>query len=164
MSKYLDEGRKVILWSGHPTTINQLADHFKKHKPYSIHGQMDFGGQTRDKFRDEMVEDFKQSKTRNVLIASYKVLNSAVNLVEASRNIYFDRSYSLTEWLQSQKRTHRIGQNERVITNPLIFENSLDVRLDHKLESKEDIDKKLLERRHLSTEEWKAIFAGDITI
>lgn len=164
VSKYLDEGRKVILWSGHPKTIDQLSEHFKKRKPYSIHGQMDFGGQTRDRFRDEMVEDFKKSQDRNLLIASYKVLNSAVNLVEASRNIYFDRSYSLTEWLQSQKRTHRIGQEQRVITNPLIFEDSLDVRLDYKLESKEDIDKKLLERKYLSKEEWKALFGGDLTI
>lgn len=163
-SKYAEEGRKVIIWSGHPQTIDELAEHFSKKNPFKIHGQMDFRGMTRDKFRDEMVEDFKRSSTRNLLIASYKVLNSAVNLTEVTRNIYFDRPYSLTEWLQSQKRTHRIGQKERVITNPLIFEQSIDLRLDHRLETKEDIDKKLLQRNQISMEEWKALFTGDVTI
>lgn len=164
VSRYIGEDHKVIVWSGHPTTIDQLAQHFSKYKPFQIHGQMDFGGQTRDKFRDSMVEEFKRSQDRHLLIASYKVLNSAVNLTEASRNVYFDRSYSLTEWLQSQKRTHRIGQQKRVITNPIILEDTLDLRLDYRLESKEDIDKKLLERNSLSLEEWKAIFKGDVTI
>lgn len=162
VEKYLDEGRKVILWSGHPKTIDQMSEYYAKRKPFWIHGQLDFRGTTRDKFRDELVEGFKASPDRNLLIASYKVLNSAVNLTEATRNIYFDRSYSMTEWLQSQKRTHRIGQNERVITHPIIFSNTLDERLDARLDAKVDIDTYLLERKFLSEEEWKAIFEGKV--
>lgn len=164
LSKYFDEGRKVIVWSGHPATIDSLVEHYKKHDPLHIHGAMSFGGKTRDQYRDDMVEEFKHSEDRKLLIASYKVLNSAVTITQATRNIYFDRSYSLTEWLQSQKRTHRIGQDERVITNPIIFDETLDTRLDARLESKEDIDKLLLKRNELTMEQWQAIFGGDITI
>lgn len=162
IEKYFDENRKVILWSGHPHTIDQMALYYKKYKPFFIHGAIETDGLAKNDYRDQMLESFKKSKDRNLLIASYKVLNTAVTITEATRNIYFDRSYSLTEWLQSQKRTHRIGQNEAVITNPLIFEDTLDERLDIKLRSKEDIDKKLLKRGTLSPLEWKAIFTGKI--
>ena len=164
LDQAFNEGRKVILWSGHPKTIDQLAAHFHKHKPYTLHGQMDFGGLTRSQFRDDVVESFKASSESNLLIASYKVLNAAKTITEVTRNIYFDRSYSLTEWLQSQKRSHRIGQTERVIVYPLIFDQSLDLRLDQRLSQKEDIDEKLLKRSQLTVEEWRAIFQGDTSI
>ena len=94
------------------------------------------------------------------MIASYLVMGLAINLTEITRNIYFDRNYSLTNWLQSIKRSHRYGQKEKVIVDILICENTLDEHLDRLLTKKENINKFLLDRIHLSIEDIKSLLMG----
>ena len=155
-----EEGRKVILWSGHPLTINQLSEYYSKYEPFIVHGSLNLGKESKEAYRDRILTEFKTSKSRNLLIASYLVLSTSVNIVEATRNIFFDRSFDYTYWAQAIKRTHRIGQKERVLTTPLIIENSLDERLDRSLDSKENINANLFSADSLSKEEWKSIFLG----
>jgi SNF2 family DNA or RNA helicase len=159
--KYIREGHKVIIWSGHPRTIESLAKHYEKYMPIIIHGQNKIGSNmTVNEWRDQQIELFKNDESKKLLIGSYKVMGMAINLTEICRNIYFDRSYDLKEWLQSIKRTHRFGQDSRVIVNPIIIEESLDERLDRMLEQKEDINSHLFDRSRMSMEEWKALFSG----
>ena len=164
--KYIKEqDRKVIIWSTHPLTINQLVEHYKKYKPYFIHGQMQkiskFKNMDRAEIKDCVIENFKKSKNRNLLIASSLAVCTAINIIQCNRVIYFDRNQDLKIWLQSIKRTHRIGQKEHVIVNPLICEKSLDVRTDKILTKREDINKYLFKRDALTNEEWRAIFEGE---
>lgn len=155
VGEHLSEGEKVIVWSGHPLTLNQLSEYYRKHNPIVIHGQQGYSAEE----RDEAISEFRNGK-RNLLLGSYKVMSTAINLVEANVNIYFDRSYDLKEWLQSMKRTHRFGQQKKVLVYPIILEESLDERLDKMLEKKENINKNLFNRGSLSVEEWRTIFLG----
>jgi len=162
VSKYIEEeDKKLIIWTGHPLTSESLAKHYSKYKPVIIHGQLDLPlGFTRSSYRDKLIEEFKQHPKKKLMIASYRVMGLAINLTEISRNIYFDRNYSLTDWLQSIKRTHRYGQEEKVIVDVLLCENTLDEHLDRLLTKKENINKFLLDRVHLSIEDIKSLLMG----
>ena len=159
------ESRKVVIFDYHPMTLDILNDYFEKENfhPLLIHGQNTPRGMEATDFRADVIDQFKTSKKHNLLIASLKVLRTAVNLQEATRAIYFGRDYSYLSWAQSQKRLHRIGQKEMVIINPLIFESSLDVCLDVILEKKQDLDKAIFSKDSLSIDKWKKIFEGDMS-
>lgn len=161
----LEQGKKVIIWSGHPATMDSLAEHYQKYAPIVIHGQNKLPkGRTKNEWRQERLDTYRSSEEHNLLIASYKVLSTAVDIVEATENIYFDRSWDLTDWLQSQKRTHRAGQTENVTIYLLIYEDTLDELLDARLTKKESFDRHMFNRESLSKEEWESIFDGKLKI
>jgi len=162
INKYIEEGHKIIIWSGHPVTMGDLAEYYKKYNPIVIHGQIEVPkGKDRKEHYDDLLNSFKKNPDSKILIASYIVLSTAVTITEATRSIFFDRSYSSVFWQQSIKRNHRIGQDNTVIVNPLILENSLDVRLDKALNKKVDLNNNLLNNETLPKEEWKKIFEGE---
>jgi len=162
VDKYLAEGKKIIIWTGHPVTGNELAEYYKKYNPITIHGQIDVPkGVLKKEHYDNLLNEFKSSESSKILVASYLVLSTAVTIIEAPRSIYFDRSYSSVYWQQSTKRSHRIGTKETVIVNPLILERSLDVRLDKALLKKVDLNLNLLNNDTLPKEEWQKIFEGE---
>lgn len=151
-------GKKLIVWSGHPLTLDQLKEHYSKYDPLVIHGQINGTNQE----RDVILEKFKNSKQHNLLLGSYKVISQAVNLTEASVNVYIDRSFDLKDWLQSLKRTDRIGQTKTVYTYPVIAEGTLDESLDKMLENKELQDKVFLKASSYSLKDLKEIFTGSM--
>ncbi len=162
VKKYINNKQKIIIWSGHPLTMNELAERYKKYSPIVIHGQIKIPKEKSvNSYRDELLEKFRNTCSTNLLIASYKVLSTAINIVEANIAIYFDRSYDLKDWLQSIKRIHRYGQSKNVIIHPIIIEKTIDERLDRNLNKKEDINKNLFNRDSLTKEEWEKIFLGE---
>lgn len=161
LEKYIDEGKKVIIWSGHPLSINQLGEFYAKYNPVLIHGQLEIPkGTTREEYRDMLVESFKNDKTHKVLIASYLMIARAVNIVEASRSIWFDRPWNFEIVEQASKRNHRIGTTETVVMNPIIIEKTIEERQDRVLKKRQQLDKDLLKYDSLSKESWKNLFEG----
>jgi len=161
VDKYINEGRKIIIFDYHPMTMDMLEEVFKKYKPIVIHGQSKIPDRcTKEYWRDQRLGLFKKSSEHNLLIGSSKILSTSINLQEATVAIYFSRDYSFLSWDQSQKRLHRIGQTEPVIIHPIIFEDSLDERLDRILERKKDLDENIFQKDGLEQEEWRKIFLG----
>ena len=159
ISEYIDnEKQKVTVFDFHPKTLDQLAEKYKKYNPIVIHGQT---GDSNEE-RNEKLELFKKSKKHNLLIGSFRVLSTAINLTECKRVIYFSRDFSYVNWSQSIKRFHRIGQTESVIINPLIFENTLDEYIEKVIIRKGNLDKELFQSDSLSQKDWIDIFKGDI--
>jgi SNF2 family DNA or RNA helicase len=158
-----DEDRKIIIWSGHPDTLERLKEIFKKYNPVTIHGQIPIPkGSNKTVEKDKLLNEFKTNKNCKLLLGSYRVIARAVEIVEATRVIYFDRVANLDFWLQSKKRNHGPNQKENIITNPLIFENSIEERINSILEKNEQIDKALFSKESLDLETWKRIFNGEI--
>lgn len=149
-----NEKNKVTLFDFHPKTIDLLAEHYKRYNPIIIYGD------TKD--REEKLELFRKSKSHNMLIASFRVLATSVNLVECNRVIYFSRDYSYLNWSQSIKRFHRIGQESRVIINPLIFEDTLDEYIENVILKKKDLDEKIFQGDDFTKSDWKNIFTGKV--
>jgi SNF2 family DNA or RNA helicase len=162
--KHIEEqNQKVILWSGHPDTMNRLAEHFGKYSPIVLHGQNNIPkGMTSTEYRDQELNRFKSDPNHHLLIASYNVLSTAVNIVESSVAIYWDRSFDFTPWAQSLKRIHRIGQDKTVSVYPIVQENSIDERLHDVLEAKGDINNTLLKKQRLSLSEVRKMLRGEL--
>jgi len=157
-----DEKQKLTIFDFHPSTIEQLAKRYAKYNPIVLHGQNTPKGREAIEWRNEQLEKFKHDPKCNLLIASSKVLQTAVNITQCKRVVYFSRSFSYVEYAQSIKRFHRIGQEDPVIVHNLIFENTIDTRLDKSLKNKKDLDESIFKRESLSKDEWKHILKGEM--
>jgi SNF2 family DNA or RNA helicase len=127
IEKYADEDRKIILWSGHPKIIDLLAEKFIEFNPYKLHGGVVVNkGESVSERNAAICNAFVKDKKSNLLIANYDCLSSAVNLVEVTRMIFWDRSWEADIFNQALKRSNRIGSTEPLIVNLLIFFSSIE--------------------------------------
>lgn len=138
LERYKEEGRKVILWSGHPAIIDSLYEKFKSFHPYRLHGDIVINkGESVAERNKTLCDSFLGDKNSTVLIANFSCLSTAVNLVEVTRQIFWDRSWRSDTYMQSVKRSNRIGSKERLIVNDLLFFSSGETR------QRKEIDKRL---------------------
>ena len=72
-------------------------------------------------------------------------LSRKLTFVNCSFNVYFSLSYSLEEEKQSQDRTHRIGQKNRVTYIYLLAKDSIDEIIFKALRKKQSVAEAMLE-------------------
>jgi len=152
-------GEKAVVWTGHPLTADALAPLLDKYNPLVIHGQTKEKGLTVDEVKDKTVQTFMNSDEHQVLIASYLVLDTALDITEATVQIYFDMPYALTNFDQSSKRLHRAGQEKPVTSYYLLFANTIDETRFQIVSQKKQLDSKALDAT-LPIEEWRKLFEG----
>lgn len=160
VEQLMNDKKKLVIYDYHPLTLDLLAEHYLQYDPLVIHGQNTPSGISTPEFRSNIIEEFKHSNKRNLLIASSIVLSTAVNIVQCHNVIYFSRNWNLIDWVQSQKRFHRIGQTQNVLIQPMIFIDSLDERLDGSLDKKKHLNDSIFQKESLTKDEWKGIFTG----
>ena len=92
-----------------------------------LHGEMELlKGESKAEFRFRIVNEFKNNESHKIAILSYQMASTAMNIVQASRTIYFDRSFN--SLLDPIKRNHR-PQTKTVLVNPLITLGTLEILL-----------------------------------
>ncbi len=72
-----------------------------------------------------------------ILLATPGAAKEGLTLTVANHVIFFDRSFSLDDYLQAQDRIHRISQTKICYVHNLIMEDSIDEWVDILLKSKE---------------------------
>lgn len=161
IDEWVSEGKKITIFDAHPSVLDELAEQFKKYNPIVIHGQIEIPkNKTTSQYREELLDNFKEKSNCNLLLAQQSMFSVAINLQCCSRVLYFSRTYSLVDWVQSLKRFHRPLQKEKVIVHVLIFEETLDERLDSILEGKKQENDELFMKDTVSKEEIKDFFSG----
>jgi SNF2 family DNA or RNA helicase len=146
IEKYVDEDRKIILWSGHPKIIDTLAEKFKEFNPYKLHGGTVVNkGESVSERNAAVCNGFIKDKKSNLLIANYDCLSSAVNLVEVTRMIFWDRSWEADIFNQALKRANRIGSKEPLVVNQLIFFSSIEEYQDREIVKRTNFNNSLWE-------------------
>jgi SNF2 family DNA or RNA helicase len=175
IEKYADEGRKIILWSGHPKIIDSLAEKFKDFNPYKLHGGVVINkGESVSERNAAVCSAFLKDKKSGLLIANYDCLSSAVNLVEVTRMIFWDRSWRSEIYSQALKRANRIGSTEPLIVNNLIFYSSIEEYQDKEIAKRIEFNSDLWQggkgagdvldgRDILTLEDCREILAGTMT-
>jgi SNF2 family DNA or RNA helicase len=137
IEKYADEDRKIILWSGHPKIIDLLTEKFKEFNPYKLHGGVVVNkGDSVSERNAAIFGGFLKDKNSHLLIANYDCLSTAVNLIEVTRMIFFDRSWDFATYIQALKRANRIGSIEPLIVNNLIFYSSIEEYQDKEIQKR----------------------------
>ena len=95
-------------------------------------------GPTPEKVRHGLIEDF-QAGRRRLLFAQIRTGGIGINLTAAQTAIYYSRSWSLEEYLQSQDRLHRIGQTGTVSIIHLVAKGTVDEQIAKALRSKQGL-------------------------
>lgn len=120
---------KVIIWTGFVENVDWLASKLAEFRPVRIHGGLPVTE------RDNSVDAFTNASNL-VLIATPGAAKEGLTLTAANHAIFFDRSFSLDDYLQAQDRIHRISQTRDCFIHNLIARDTIDEWVDVLLTAK----------------------------
>lgn len=154
-----NDGKKIVVWTSHPSVAAELSMILAKHHPLVINGESEVPkGMTLDQYKDEIVAKFQTEPKHEILIAGLQVLNTSITLVAANIQIVFDSTFNYTEYDQALKRVRRIGQDKPVYTCVILIDESLDITRYKNLQDKDFINKKFLSQEYLDKQAAQEIF------
>lgn len=122
--------QKAIVWTSFLGNIPMLCDRYAQFEPVRFHGEMD------NKERDLAIEAFSSNPRVRLFIGNPAAGREGLTLTSANVAIYFDRSFNLVDYLQSQDRIHRLSQTEVCQIYLLIAENTVDESIEFVLAQK----------------------------
>lgn len=127
----LQENSKVIIWTNFVQNVDEITNFFIDDGAVGIHGKV-----SSDK-RNQLIKSFRTDPKTKILVATPGVAREGLTLVEANHAIFFDRNFSLENYLQAQDRIYRISQERDCFIYKLLSIDSIDYWVDALLEAKE---------------------------
>lgn len=121
---------KAIIWTGFIKNVEWLGKKLVQHNPQTIHGSMPIAA------RNESIKRFKIDDGSRILLATPGAAKEGLTLTVANQAIFYDRGFSLDDYLQAQDRIHRISQTEECFVHNLISKNTIDEWVDVLLNAK----------------------------
>ena len=95
--------------------------------------------------RDQIVSNFQNKESSlKYMVANPKTGGYGLTLTASHTVVYYSNSYDLEIRLQSEDRTHRIGQENKVTYVDFIAEKTIDEKIVQCLRSKIDIATEVL--------------------
>ena len=125
-----DQGAKAIVWTSYVENVRWLARQLGKFVPALIHGSLSIED------RNASATRFMSDDDTRILIATPGAAKEGLTLTVANRAIFYDRSFSLDDYLQAQDRIHRISQTETCYVQNIIAEGTIDEWVDALLTAK----------------------------
>ncbi len=126
----LAKNEKCIVWSSFIDNVNYLCSKYKDFGAVKIHGGMAIAE------RNKSVDRFK-TDTYKILFATPASAKEGLTLTMANHVVFYDRGFSLDDYLQAQDRIHRISQTKTCYIHNLIVRNSVDEWIDLLLKAKQ---------------------------
>lgn len=123
-------GSKIIVW----TTFIDNADWL--HRQLNEFGSAVVHGNLTMEVRQEALQSFKSDDRCRVLIATPASAKEGLTLTVANQAVFYDRSFSLDDYLQAQDRIHRISQTQTCLVWNLLGEDTVDEWVDALLAAK----------------------------
>jgi SNF2 family DNA or RNA helicase len=130
VSKIQEASEKCIVWTSFTENADWLASELTRFGTAKVHGKLDM------ERRHNAVERFLEDNSINVLVATPGAAKEGLTLTVANHAIFYDRSFSLDDYLQAQDRVHRISQKKKCHVYKIIMQDSIDEWVDALLESK----------------------------
>lgn len=127
----LAKGEKCIVWSSFIENVNYFCKKYAALGSVKIHGGMNMAD------RNRSVERFYTEDYR-VLFATPASAKEGLTLTMANHVIFYDRGFSLDDYLQAQDRIHRISQKKTCYIHNIIINESIDEWVDVLLNSKQN--------------------------
>ena len=127
----VDAHEKVIIWTAFTENADWLARELRRFGPVRVHGKLAIGA------RDAAVRRFKTDEACSVLVATPAAAKEGLTLTVANHAVFFDRSFSLDDYLQAQDRIHRISQGRTCYVTNLIADETVDDWVDVLLAAKQ---------------------------
>lgn len=127
----LAKEEKCIVW----TSFIENVDYFNK--SYSQIGAVKIHGGMKITERNRSVEKFRLPEYK-VLFATPASAKEGLTLTEANHVIFYDRGFSLDDYLQAQDRIHRISQTKTCYVHNIIARETIDEWIDVLLKAKQN--------------------------
>jgi SNF2 family DNA or RNA helicase len=126
-----DKGEKVIVWTAFTQNADWLCRELRTFNAVRVHGKMAYDA------RNKSLLLFKTDPDCKVLIATPPSAKEGLTLTVANNAVFFDRSFSLDDYLQAQDRIHRISQTHPCVITNLQAEHTVDEWVDVLLAAKQ---------------------------
>ena len=130
VSSIIRNGEKCIVWTSFVNNVEWLARILRRHNPQQVHGMLSTRDQT------VAIRTFLDDPSAKVFIATPGSAKEGLTLTVANHVIFYDRLFSLDDYLQAQDRIHRISQNRVCHVHNLIMRDSIDEWVEALLHSK----------------------------
>lgn len=126
-TKIFPNDNKAIIWTSFVENAEWLSRNLQCNFPAIVHGQMEIDRRNRE------IERFKKDASCKVMVATPGAAKEGLTLTVANHSIFFDRSFSLDDYLQAQDRIHRISQQQECFVHNLIATETIDEWVDRLL-------------------------------
>ena len=124
------DATKVIVWTSFVENVEWLRRELPHYAPAAVHG----GHSTAD--RNSEIRRFKQDGKCRMLVATPGAAKEGLTLTMATHAVFFDRGFSLDDYIQAQDRIHRISQHDECFVHNLMVAGSIDEWVDALLHAK----------------------------
>jgi SNF2 family DNA or RNA helicase len=149
LSRAIGAGSKVIVWTSFVENVQWLGRKLHRFGCVSVYGALSVED------RNRAIRSFKTDAECKVLIATPGSAKEGLTLTVANHAIFYDRSFSLDDYLQAQDRIHRISQTQPCYIWNLLCKGTVDEWIDSLLAAKRlaaqlvqaDIDRDEYQRR-----------------
>lgn len=124
------QGEKAIIWTVFTENADWIAKRLKLYNPVKIHGKLSM------EERNKSVKKFLNDPDCRILVATPGAAKEGLTLTVANHVIFYDRGFSLDDYLQSQDRIHRVSQTKTCYVYNLLMNDSIDQWIDVLLHAK----------------------------
>lgn len=121
---------KTIVWTSFTENVDMIAKRYSTMKPVRVHGKRTIAE------RNAAVRRFVEDPQCRLLVATPGAAKEGLTLTVANHAIFFDRTFSLDDYLQAQDRIHRISQTERCLVENIIASGTIDEWVEELLSAK----------------------------
>ena len=148
IEKILSNGEKCIVWTSFIENVESFSKAYAEYGCVKIHGGMKLSD------RNQAVERFSTNDYK-IMFATPASAKEGLTLTMANHVIFYDRGFSLDDYLQAQDRIHRISQKKTCYIHNIILNGSIDEWIDVLLKSKQNAA--FLAQGDISLEEYQKI-------
>ncbi|MBU1102479.1 DEAD/DEAH box helicase [Patescibacteria group bacterium] len=128
--KEILKDEKAIVWSSFRRNIRTLKKRYQNYGAQMLFGEMSIDD------RNKVVDKFMNDEECKLLIANPAAAKEGLTLTAANNAIYLDRSFKMDDYIQSQDRIHRIGQEKKCKIIKIIAKDTIDEYTDEILQKK----------------------------
>jgi SNF2 family DNA or RNA helicase len=130
ISDITSKGEKAIIWTAFNDNCEWLAKKLSSFGAHALNGRLSMDR------RNSVVNWFMENESDQVLVATPGAAKEGLTLTVANHVIFYDRTYSLDDYLQAQDRIHRVSQTRKCYVYNFIMVDSVDEWVDALLEEK----------------------------
>ena len=111
---------KTIIWTNFTENVDMIARRYPRFRPAKVHGKFVIG------LRNENIRRFINDLGCRLLVATPGAAKEGHTLTVANHAIFFDRTFSLDDYLQAQDRIHRISQTKPCLVETIVASDTVD--------------------------------------
>lgn len=126
----VDDEEKIIVWTSFTRNADALGRELQEFGTCVVHGGRSM------LVREEAISKFKLDPEVRVLVATPGAAKEGLTLTVANHAVFYDRSFSLDDYLQAQDRIHRISQKRPCLVTNLLANDTVDYWVDTLLSAK----------------------------